>query len=190
MKTINALPAFARHAEPWANGAGSTTIILREPDSNDWRIRVSIARVEHAGPFSDLPDTRRWLVPLDVPMALHFNDGRELHAERFGVLSFAGSPPPSGSLPDGVTRDFNLMLRGDVRGELFARTLVDTMVLPHEPGARWLVYLNSGRATLRADMESLTLNVDDAAFIGFGETDPARAVIEGGGEIVLAKLYA
>lgn len=182
---FSALPSASRCIEPWANGLGSTAVILREPDNGDWRVRISIAQVERDGPFSELPDTRRLLVPLDAAMELRFPDGRTQSANRFGVLRFAGAPAPAGILPEGPTRDFNLMLRADARGELFARTLVDSMVLPPDADARWLVYLHRGCATISAGGIRLELALDDAALLA-GE----RAVIEGSGELVLAKLYA
>lgn len=184
------IPRAAQRDEAWANGAGSTTVLLREPDEVNWRIRVSVARVEREGTFSELPETRRVLVPLDAPMALRFPDGRELHGARFGTLHFDGSPAPVGLLPDGPTRDFNLMLRGGPRGEVLARTLVDSMVLPPEPGVRWLAYLDSGRALLRVGAgEEAELNPRDAALVTpVGAA--ARTLIEGAGEIVLVKLYA
>ncbi|HJU08758.1 MAG TPA: HutD family protein, partial [Rhodanobacteraceae bacterium] len=92
---------------------------------------------------------------------------------------------PFGVLPEGPTRDFNLMLRGDARGELFARTLVDSLVLLPEPGVRWLVYVNRGRAQIACGGNSLTMEADDAALL----TATERAVTEGGGELVLVKLY-
>jgi environmental stress-induced protein Ves len=179
------LPSGSHRIEPWANGLGQTAVLLREPDDGDWRVRISIAQVDHDGPFSELPDTWRSLVPLEAAMELRFPDGRTQRANRFGVLRFAGSPAPFGFLPEGATRDFNLMLRSDARGELFARTLVDSMVLLPEAGARWLVYLHRGSATISAGDIRLELAADDAALLA-GE----RAVIEGAGELVLAKLYA
>ena len=190
MPTVQAIPRGVQRDEPWVNGAGITTVILREPDDADWRIRVSIAKVEQEGPFSELRDTRRTLVPLDAPMTLRFPDGNERGAARFEVLQFDGSPAPVGLLPEGATRDLNLMLRGDTRGEVLARTLVDALLLPTGPGIRWLVYLDSGRATLRiGDGNGVALNPHDAALvIPDGTTE--RALIEGAGEIVLVKLYA
>ncbi len=189
MPSLQAIPRGIQREEPWANGAGVTRVVLREPDSADWRVRVSVARVEHEGPFSELPGTRRTLVPLDAPMALQFPDDHTLHAARFGNLRFAGVPAPTGRLPEGPTRDFNLMLRGDARGEAFARTLVGSMLLPRQPGERWLVYLDSGHASVRADGgEALALNPGDAALV-IANDAPARAIIEGAGEVVLVKLY-
>ena len=183
---LRLLPAVDRRIEPWANGLGQTIVLLREPDDADWRVRISIARVEQDGPFSELPETQRWLAPLDGSMELRFHDGRVQRAHRFGVLRFDGAPAPTGVLPEGPTRDFNLMLRNGARGDLFARTLVDSQVLLPEAGVRWLIYVNSGRASIDCAGATLELDVDDAALL----TATGRALIEGGGEIVLAKLYA
>lgn len=188
--TLLALPSSCRAHEAWANGGGSTAVILREPGTADWKIRISIAQVERNGPFSELPDTKRLLIPLDAAIELRFADGRASRAERFEVLRFDGAPAPLGVLPDGPTRDFNLMTRGDACAELLARTLVDGMILLPEPGARWLVYLNSGSATIEAGGEQLVLTADDAALLAFAQASSTRAAIEGAGEIVLAKLYA
>lgn len=191
MPSIQAIPRSVQRDEPWANGGGVTTVILREPDDADWKVRISVARVEQEGPFSELPGTRRMLIPLDAPMTLRFPDGTTLHAGRFGKLQFDGSPAPVGILPEGATRDFNLMLRDGARAEVFPRTLADAMLLPGEPGARWLVYLDSGRAVLRAgnDDGGQALNPHDAALVVPGGTQE-RTLIEGAGEIVLVKLYA
>ncbi|HET7611990.1 MAG TPA: HutD family protein [Rhodanobacteraceae bacterium] len=187
---LRAIPRSAQRREPWANGAGSTTVLLREPDADAWTIRVSIANVEAPGPFSDLPDTGRMLVPLDAPMALRFPDGRELAAPRFGTLCFDGSPAPAGLLPEGPTRDFNLMLRGGARGDVLPRTLVDSTMLSPLPGLRWLVYLDSGRARIDAGTGgSLALQPGEATLVTAGGA-PERVLVEGAGEIVLVKLYA
>lgn len=189
MPALRAIPRSAQRDEAWANGAGTTTVILREPDAAQWHVRISIARVEREGPFSELPDTRRILVPLDAPMTLCFHDGRELAAARFGTLQFDGSPAPLGLLPDGPTRDFNLMLRGNAHGEVLPRTLVDSMMLSSRSDARWFTYLDSGSAAIHAGPDArLVLNPGDAALILPDDTAPAR--IEGAGEIVLVRLYA
>jgi environmental stress-induced protein Ves len=190
MPRLQAIPRRIQREEPWANGTGSTTVILREPEDANWMVRISVARVERDGPFSELPGIRRTLVPLDAPMTLRFSDGHERTGPRFKAMQFDGAPAPIGVLPEGPTRDFNLMLRGKARGEVLPRTLLDAMVLPVETGVRWLVYLDSGRADIRADPDMHTaLNPGDATLVSPGGTmAPIR--IEGAGEIVLVKLYA
>lgn len=184
------IPRDAQHQERWANGAGTATVILREPDDADWRVRISVARVDAEGPFSPLAGVRRTLVPLDAPMALRFHDGHTRHAARFQPIQFDEAPPPTGLLPEGPTRDFNLMLRDGARGEVIARTLANSMVLLPEAGIRWILYLDSGRATLRAGASPrVGLEPHDAALIAI-DGSTGRAVIEGAGELVLVRLYA
>lgn len=190
MLRVTYIPRADQRDEAWANGAGTTTVVLREPDDDLWSVRVSVAMVERDGPFSDLSATRRTLVPLDAPLTLRFHDGHEQRVARFGAVRFDGSPAPHCSLPDGATRDFNLMLRGSARGEVLPRTLVDAMVLPPGSGVRWLLYLVAGHATLHAEGgRPLALHPQDAALVAT-DGDPARAGVDGAGEIVLVKLYA
>lgn len=192
MSSMRTIPRVDQRDEPWANGAGVTTVVLREPDGPDWKVRISVATVEHDGPFSALPGTRRVLVPLDAPMTLRFPDGHDLHAARMGVLVFDGEPAPTGLLPEGATRDFNLMLRGGAGGDVLARTLIDSMVLPRAADLRWLVYLAHGSATVKAGpRDTLELEPGDAALVGPASGDaPDTLQITGAGEIVLARLYA
>ncbi|MGH8191575.1 MAG: HutD/Ves family protein [Rhodanobacteraceae bacterium] len=190
MSALRSIPSSQQPKELWANGAGTTTVLLREPDGSDWVIRVSVARVDHEAPFSELRDTHRTLVPLDAPMALRFPDGRELYAARLGTFQFDGSPAPYGLLPDGPTRDFNLMLRGDARGEVLPRSLVDSMVLPNEPGVRWLVYLDSGSARIGDAAGTVVALEPRDAVMAIPEDGAESTILRGTGEIVLVKLYA
>ena len=186
-----ALPRDAQRDEPWANGAGTTTVILREPDDANWKIRISVATVDADGPFSDLRETRRMLVPLDAPMTLRFPDGREMVGARFGVLGFDGAPAPTGILPDGPTRDFNLMLRSGARGDVWPRTLVDSMVLPHAGDDRWLLYVASGQAGLHCEgSATLALQAGDAALVSGTRAPDGHHAIRGAGDIIVARLYA
>lgn len=190
MPALRTIPRTEQRDEPWANGAGNTTVILREPDGADWTVRASVANVDSEGPFSELAATRRILVPLDAPLTLRFPDGEERHAARFGVLRFDGSPAPVGLLPEGPTRDFNLMLRDAALGEVFPRTLVDSMLLPAEQDVQWLVYVVAGHAVLRVGTApGIVLNPQDATLVTADGT-ATRTVLTGAGEILLVKLYA
>ncbi|PWK92114.1 HutD/Ves family protein [Fulvimonas soli] len=188
MSVLHPLPDQARREQPWPNGAGSTVELACGPAPADWRWRLSIARIERDAPFSVLPGVRRQLAPLDAPLALRFPDGREQVLLRLAVARFDGADAPQARLPEGPTRAFNLMLRGTAQGELIARPLNGAMLLPAEPGRRWFAHLLAGRAAVEAGAERAALAPGDSLWI---EAPPGgRVRLEGGGELVLAKLEA
>lgn len=47
-------------AQPWKNGRGVTSEVLRRPDRDDYDLRVSVAEVVQSGPFSTFPGYTRW----------------------------------------------------------------------------------------------------------------------------------
>lgn len=61
--------------QPWKNGRGITSEILRIPDGNDYMVRVSVAEVGESGPFSTFPGYTRWSLLLEGFMTL---DGRRM----------------------------------------------------------------------------------------------------------------
>ena len=104
------LPASARTAQPWRNGAGSTLEVAHSggPDF-DWRI--SIATVEGASEFSAYPGVDRVLLPLTPGGLGLVVNGRRVHLDRWQQLAFAGELPVSSIAGAGATDDLNLMTR-------------------------------------------------------------------------------
>jgi environmental stress-induced protein Ves len=92
MSALRAIRCSTQRNEPWANGRGSTRVVLREPDASEWRVRVSVATIADPGPFSELPGTQRILIPLDAPIVLRFPNGRELAVQRMQQVHFEGTP--------------------------------------------------------------------------------------------------
>ena len=154
----------------------------RGPDESDWQWRLSIAEIAQDGAFSAYPATRRQFVPLDAPVTLQFAQ-RELVLLRLAVAQFDGDDAPHAQLPEGPTRAFNLMLRGDAQGELMARPLNGSMWLP--PG-RWFVHMLSGHADIRAGNEQL--DVAMGANLWIDAPIGQRTLIQGGGELILVQL--
>jgi len=184
MSAFHRVPSETLRAEPWANGAGTTTVLASGPDHDTWRWRLSIARIEHDAAFSALPGVQRQLAALDAPLALAFGEHHERQALRLAVIRFDGADAPHARLTDGPTRAFNLMLRDGAEGELIARPLNGAMVLPPSSGAHWFLYLLAGQAELRSGGESLQVMQDEAVWIEASGT----LRIEGGGEVVLARI--
>jgi HutD. len=52
---LQRLPAPLLRDEPWANGAGTTTVLAIGPDPLAWQWRISIARDDRAAAFSATP---------------------------------------------------------------------------------------------------------------------------------------
>ena len=96
----------------WANGGGVTRELLAWPRSEDWTVRLSVAEIAKAGPFSRLLGVWRWFavlagqgVRLRIDAAIH-----ELGTSSM-PLQFDGAAQTGCELLGGPTRDFNLMLR-------------------------------------------------------------------------------
>jgi environmental stress-induced protein Ves len=98
--------------QPWNNGAGVTRELVRWPDSEDYEIRISIADVRDAAPFSRFPGYRRWsFLAGDAPITLGVAGiAHELvalgdHIEVAGDVAIACAPPP------GPSRLLNFLIR-------------------------------------------------------------------------------
>jgi uncharacterized protein len=108
---ISALPAV-----PWKNGGGTTRTLAVSPGGagfDDFVWRVSIADVAQSGSFSLFPDVDRTIVLLEGEgMILRAADG-SVHAltTPFEPHSMPGERAIDAELVNGVSRDFNLMVR-------------------------------------------------------------------------------
>ena len=100
--------------EPWANGLGRTRTLLAWPDSRHWALRISVADVEKAGPFSVFTGVDRWFAVLEGdgvrlrtagrPPAVARAADEEMHA-------FPGDDATDCELLGSPTRDLNVMAR-------------------------------------------------------------------------------
>lgn len=110
---MNTIVVSEMPATPWRNGGGLTRELLAWPSPQDWRVRISVAQVDHAGPFSAYPGVERWFAVLSGAGVRLSIDGatHELGA-RSAPLRFDGGAACTCELADGPTTDLNLMLRG------------------------------------------------------------------------------
>ncbi|MDE3142149.1 MAG: HutD family protein [Pseudomonadota bacterium] len=180
---LQRLPAPLLRDEPWANGAGTTTVLAIGPDPLAWQWRISIARDDRAAAFSVYPDTLRQLTPLDGRLQLRFSAAHApatMAIDRLQVVRFDGAAAPRAALPDGPTRVFNLMTRAGTTATLLARPLVGALLLPDAP--RWFVHVFAGNAELhQTGDDRLDLQIDDSAWAS------GACRLSGHGEIVLAR---
>lgn len=100
---------------PWKNGGGETTELLCWPegasiDAFIWRL--SLATVAASGGFSRFPGVDRTLTLLDGAGMILSLDQRDVHLiPGSEPIHFSGDDPCRASLPDGPTRDLNVMSR-------------------------------------------------------------------------------
>ena len=186
------LPANEYRRERWRNEAGWTREIHRHPEgSAEWQWRASIAEIDHDAPFSAFPGCDRELVLLaGEGMRLVFDDGEAVAlSPPHDRVRFAGERPLRAELVDGPTHDFNLMWKRDaVSATLLHRPLVGPMVFFAEPGVTWLVYLMQGQAQFKDLARPLRLAQFDSVLLLPDPDGPARLILEGGGEVLMAKI--
>ncbi|MCG2592523.1 HutD family protein [Ramlibacter sp. XY19] len=96
-------------ATPWRNGGGVTRELLAWPAQQDWQVRISVADIAAAGPFSAFAGSERWFAVIEgAGVELRF--GEQARLLPLGVpLRFGGEQAVHCSLPAGPTRDLNLM---------------------------------------------------------------------------------
>lgn len=182
---IELIPAHAHRREPWRNGGGWTKEIARSPAAGDWEWRLSVADVGRDGPFSRFEGCDREIVLLaGQGMDLEFDDGERVALRPpFGRHRFAGERPLSARLVEGPTIDLNLIWRRDaVDVQWLHRPIVGSMLFFGEPRVDWLLYVAAGRVSTPVG----ALDVGDAARLSI--VPGQRVVIDGGGELFLAKL--
>lgn len=98
---------------PWKNGGGTTQALVCWPNSTEWIFRMSVARIDSDGPFSEFKGVSRWFAVLQGEgVALQFPEKRVVLGAIDPVIQFSGDSPCHCCLTDGPTLDFNLMVQG------------------------------------------------------------------------------
>ncbi len=110
--TLHFFDCLALAPEPWANGAGETRTIARDPDSGSesgWR--VSLASLTGAARFSQFAGFDRILLPAgEDTVELHTQDG-QLVARRGQPVQFPGELHVWLAAPTRPTQVVNVMTR-------------------------------------------------------------------------------
>ncbi len=165
--------------QAWKNGGGRTRELCvwsaagDGGNRGDWQVRLSVADIAEAGPFSAYPGVQRWFAVLDgAGVELLFGPQHRVR-HRFGdePIVFDGARPPFARLLDGPTRDLNLMLR-NAEGML-ARVVPDAGDWAPMSRVAGLFSAVSGRC--RAD--GRTIDVPAHALLWF-DPSPQRLAFE------------
>ena len=98
---------------PWKNGGGTTQSLVCWPNPSDWVFRMSVARIDSDGPFSEFKGVDRWFAVLSGEgVVLQFPERRVEAGALDVAVQFSGDLPCQCSLINGPTVDFNLMVQG------------------------------------------------------------------------------
>ena len=98
---------------PWKNGGGTTQSLVCWPNPSDWVFRMSVARIDCDGPFSEFKGVDRWFAVLSGEgVVLQFPERRVEVGALDAAVQFSGDLPCQCSLINGPTVDFNLMVQG------------------------------------------------------------------------------
>lgn len=174
----------------WRNGGGLTREIYSCPAGDSFHWRASVARIDSSGAFSAFPGYQRWISLLDGgPLRLQFDAQADLQLQpRLRAFSFAGAAAPIAQLDGDFAIAFNLMVaEGLPSAQLMPRPLVGNMVIFDQAHTDWLIYMISGEAHLRVGEQRHWIGEQHALLLE-GEGSPTRALLDGGGEVVLVKI--
>jgi environmental stress-induced protein Ves len=172
MAGLRILRAAERPATPWRNGGGVTHEIARSPaEGEDFAWRVSIATIEHSGPFSSFPDCERTLVLLEGgPLALATGSAPR-QVKRLVPFRFSGDAECRATLAGATARVLNVITaRGRATHALDLHAMAG--VRNFEPGL--LVVLDG------------TITLDDARLARFDAAQIDQAKLAKGSGLVAA----
>lgn len=170
----------------WRNGRGVTREIIRQPADGAFDWRVSIADVAEDGEFSTFPGVERIIMFCDGPAMTIVVDGTEHALSRHAPFTFPGEAATHCHIPNGPTRDLNVMTR---RGRCTAEVLVPAghCRLELEDRRQTLVVALTGthQAHLAAPTGPIQLDVFDVAYLsGVGQL-----WITGNGQVAVIHIH-
>ncbi|TFY98189.1 HutD/Ves family protein [Ramlibacter humi] len=106
----NFVPLDSVTPQPWKNGGGTTRELLAWPQAEGWKVRLSVADVTAAGPFSRFEGIERWFSVLEGEgVVLKVAGGRHWLRADSEPFRFDGGLATDCELSNGSTRDLNLM---------------------------------------------------------------------------------
>ncbi|MBS0577420.1 MAG: HutD family protein [Proteobacteria bacterium] len=197
---LRPIPANEYRRVRWRNGQGWTREIATgsmpvagtPASARDWDWRLSIAEVEHDGPFSAFDGCDRVLVLLSGHgMRLDFADAGPVELPPpHGKVAFRGEQAVQCALLDGPTTDFNVIAQRDrCTLQVLHRPLVGSMVFFAEAGVLWAIHLMAGHARVQAEENAVVMHGGDTTLIDnlAGESS-LRSILDGSGDALLVRI--
>ena len=141
---------------PWLGGGGITHELARQPAEGDFGWRLSVAEVQQDGAFSRLDGVDRVIVLCSTGRMVLRTPGA-IELQRFSPYSFDGGVEVSCVVPDGPTRDFNVMTRQGRYVADVATVVGDRAVIEVPTGAQVFVFCMEGPVACQVKLETFDL---------------------------------
>lgn len=144
---------------PWANGGGSTRVLLDDGTPGvDWSYRISVADLSGAQPFSRFPGIDRHLTFLGPgELSMHV-DGDAVALGRHDEIRFPGEADVSSAPSAPSARDLNVMVRRALCRAAVVRTEASTILRP-DPYARASLWISLRPGGRLSDLDLAELDV-------------------------------
>jgi uncharacterized protein len=160
-------------AVPWKNGGGVTHEAMRAPANGDpFRWRVSVARIDVSGPFSDFTGYQRKMVLLKGGgVQLRFENGTLRALRAIGEMAeFDGALAAQCELIDGPCVDLNLIVAKSLP-EVSARVahLHEMLTVPGVAGRATLAFPIDAAVAISCASDRTVLEAWDLALMPAGE---------------------
>lgn len=181
-------------ATSWKNGLGLTWEIAADRSgcaNQEFRWRLSRARITETCSFSAYPGVRRWLaLAAGGALKLKINEAPPFQLSQVGeFLAFDGGATVEATPLDGRVEDVNLMLADStLDAEMLHRPLLGSMVLPHDKATITLFHLLDGEAHLQGSQTIKLMSADTLLIDGKIDSDSATCRLIGFGSALIIRI--
>ena len=170
--TLQVIRQASFTATPWKNGGGITHEAMRVPAVGDaFRWRVSVARIDASGPFSEFAHYNRKMVLLKgAGIDLCFGAGVKKSLRKVGEwVEFDGAVATNCELLNGPCVDLNLMIAKSDTASVRVERLIESIAVSASRVETTLIFPIDGRIELKiAAEETVTLEPWDLAVLSHG----------------------
>ena len=148
---------------PWKNGGGVTREVLRMPDTPRFDWRVSVARIDRPGPFSDFAGYRRHMALLaGSGVRLRFaHSQRELRVPG-DLVEFDGAERVDCELLAGTCTDLNLMVASALPARVRVLSVAGPVMLEAAPDESALLFAMTAPLAVSHGGRRVQLGIWDA----------------------------
>jgi environmental stress-induced protein Ves len=151
---------------PWKNGGGITQEIARDSNDENFRWRLSRAKIETSGPFSTFTGMDRCITLLEGAATLNYSDGSKHRLNVLEPFYFSGDESISCSLEEEAV-DFNVIAkRTEFRIEVDCLTLDKAdRLLVNEAAAEQFFYVQAGTLQIESMGQAVVTSENDTCHL-------------------------